>query len=513
MLHRAAVHIGNRFLAVAGELMRQFNDIAHARAAGISVFFQRHLEGTFLEQLEGRFDLDAVDGGVNEQVALLGCGRQGRGAVHQYHAAVFAAFGDFHAQFAGFGEFHRLGVDQMRGIAVGALAVGMGSIFVRGAQESGIVAFVFDNPADHAQRQCGVGTGFDGHPLPGLAGRLGEARVHHGILEVAFHQTAGDFRRHVGRAEVGLEGAGAEENHEFRVGGIGFHVVLAGSRVVGDVVALLADGGVQVEVDRTKGGVHPALDEFLAAMLHAPALEDELVVDRPQVGVVGVNQQVEVRGVLGLEFVQSHVTAGDGSRIGAQFLAQVGVAQFPDIFETVHMPFTKQVAAVDHFVDELVPFDGNPFVLTALAGALEHLADAVGVVGNLHARLALGADRRIGVRGFRRRGAFSDVRLQVLRAVGVAVDFDQRAVQNMRFDGAGVVAVQADAVQYVFRVGQRVTALRRLGRHRFLDLRQAANKGCRTADHGRHFQKITARKTAVFGLGRLFLGHVISPLS
>ena len=453
--------------------------------------------------MEDGLDRDAVDRGIHEEVALLGLFGQGGLAVHHDHPPVLGAFGDVQAQFAGLDEAHFVGAHQVGGVGPGAFAHGLRSLLVGRAEESSVVALVLDNPANHAQGQGAVGAGLDGHPLPGLGRGLGKPRVHHRVLEVALDDAPGHLGHHVGRAEVGLKGAGPEVDDELRIVGIGLHVGLARGHLVGDVVALLADGGVQVVVHRAEGGVHPALGELLTAMLHTAAKEDKLIVDRTQVGVVGVDEHVQVVLVLLLELLHGHFAVLNLLHVLGHGLAELGVPEFPHVLEAVHVALAEQVAAVDHFVDELLPGNGHPLVLPALAGPLEHGAHPIGVVENLHAGLPLGAQGRFQFGGLGQGRGFGDVGLQVLRAVGIAAHLHQHAIHDVPPHGAGVVAVQAHGVDEMLRgygIGRR-----RLGQYAagLLEHGQVAHEDRGTGRCSRNFQEIPS--------GDAFLGHVTSP--
>lgn len=207
-------------------------------------------------------------------------------------------------------------------------------------QESSVVAFVFDNPAHHAHRQSAVGAGIHGQPLPGFGRGFAEARVYHGNFQVAVDHGLGDSGSHIGGAKVGFKRAGAKEDNKFTVQAVGFELgfLAAGHFIVGNVVALLADGDMQIEVGRAKAIVGKAFAQLFATVLHAPAHRDELVVDRPGVGMVGVNEHIQVGGVAiqthavddVFRFVQRVCAGGRGVRnkrravIGAVLIHQPG---------------------------------------------------------------------------------------------------------------------------------------------------------------------------------------------
>ena len=70
---------------------------------------------------------------------------------------------------------------------------------------------------------------------------------------------------------------------------------------------LLADRGVFVPVCRAEGVFQPALGEFFSPVFDPAGLKDELVVLRAQVGMIGVDQQVQVILVFALEVRQAHL--------------------------------------------------------------------------------------------------------------------------------------------------------------------------------------------------------------
>ena len=271
--------------------------------------------GRFGEELENALDRFAADLAVKQQIAddcvlvIVGIDGARLAAGHDDEVVGRAEPGLFGAQQSGrlaVFDFH-----QVAGVAPAGFAGSLGGRGIGGAQVFLIVALVVDDPADHPVDQRGVGSRLEGKPLLSLGGGLGEARVGHGDLQAARGDAVGDHLRIGRRTEIGLEGAGAEEEDVLGVHGVGLQMFLAaapfaafplvGDLYRGDVMRLLADGRVLEPVDAAVAVYQPALGEFLAAVLDAPGLEDEFVVDRPQVGVLRIDEQVELAGVLGLE--------------------------------------------------------------------------------------------------------------------------------------------------------------------------------------------------------------------
>ena len=116
----------------------------------------------------------------------------------------------------------------------------------------------------------------------------------------------------------------------------------------------------------------------------------------------------------------------------------------------------EELAAVDDLADRLVEGHHLPLVLAPLAGALEHLDDAVGIVERLDAGLPFGTDLAVDLGRLERVGCVIELRQHAHRAVGVAVDLDQNAVEYLPLDGAAGVALQADAVENVLGFGEQI---------------------------------------------------------
>ncbi len=278
------------------------------------------------------------------------------------------------AQFAGTQVFAGNAVfdfDQPGGVGVVRFACGCLRGDVGKRQVGGVVSFVFENPANHAERHGGVSAGFDGNPLPGFGGEFAQARVHNGEF-MPVDNGVGGFRNALRGTVVGVEQVRANIDDELAVAGIalpvefvaaiegGFGgVPLGAHRLAGEVQRTLADSGVSVHVDRAIGFLHETVNEVFAPALHASPHEHELVVLRSQVGMFGVNQRVEVVFEFGLEFVRQFFflfgvfLVPDGIHGGFHLVSNFGLGQRADGSHAFHIAFAKQVAAFDDFLDRL----------------------------------------------------------------------------------------------------------------------------------------------------------------
>ena len=155
------------------------------------------------------------------------------------------------------------------------------------------------------------------------------------------------------------------------------------------------------------------------------------------------------------------------------------------------MALAEEVAAVDDLVHGLVEVDGLPPVLAPLAGALEHFAQAIGIVQYLDAALPFGADRGVHLRGLVESGRFGQRQQHVLRAVRIALDLHQHAVLDLALDGTGVVAVQTDAVNDVFGIAEAIGIAVATGEN-VLHVGQGAHQYGGPTGSGRDLEKIAA---------------------
>jgi len=137
---------------------------------------------------------------------------------------------------------------------------------------------------------------------------------------------------------------------------------------------------VAVVVDRPAGLAEKVPDQVATAVLDAAPVEAELVVLGSQVRVVEVDQVVQVRGVLGLEVFDRHFLRGDQGGVLGQGLGDRRVPQDDDVFQSIDVALAEQIPAADDLLHHLLEGDALPRVLAALACALEHLDEAVGVV-------------------------------------------------------------------------------------------------------------------------------------
>jgi len=237
---------------------------------------------------------------------------------------------------------------------------------------------------------------------------------------------------------------------------------LLAHRLAGEVERTLADRGVAVGVDRPEGVAGEALDELAAAVLEAPPDEAELVVLGAEVRVIRVDHGVQVVGEVDLELFNQRLLlfpiflGHDGvGRLG-HVAQDSGIANRPEFIQAGRRRTVGELAAVDDLVDGLGEVDALPLPGAARAGALEHLADAVRIVGALEAGLTLRADPAVDGPGLQRRRLVIQIGPEGGRAKGVAVDLGDDAVDDLYLDRAAGVALQTGGVEDVVGIGQRV---------------------------------------------------------
>ena len=242
---------------------------------------------------------------------------------------------------------------------------------------------------------------------------------------------------------------------------------LLGHGLPGEVDRALAHGRVAVAVDGPQAvAEEPVREVRTTALLAAPDVED-LVVLGPEVGMVGVDEGREVGGVLGLEVRHTQLLLRDLLGVRREVGQHLRVADRPELAEArdatalLAGDVPEEGPALDDLGHGLVEADRRPLVLAALPGALQHADDAIGVVGGLDARLALGAQRRVHGRGARHVGRVGDVRDHVPRRVGVPVDLRDDPVLDLHLDAALRVALLAHRVDEALGPRERVLLRRR----------------------------------------------------
>ena len=157
----------------------------------------------------------------------------------------------------------------------------------------------------------------------------------------------------------------------------------------------------------------------------------------------------------------------------------------------------EKFAALDDLADGFIEVDRDPLVLAAFAGALEHLANTIGIIRGLQTGLAFRADAAINIDGVKRRRRFRQMGEQRPWVVGIAIDLGDDAVLDLRFDAAAGVAIEAHRVEAVFRVGKIVRHVRpAIDHHRagFLSAERARGGGGyeRAAEHRAAREEIAA---------------------
>ena len=198
------------------------------------------------------------------------------------------------------------------------------------------------------------------------------------------------------------------------------------------------------------------LGKIAAPPLLAPPEIDELVVLRPEVGMIGVDQLVQIRCMLCLEVGHRHLLLADRRHVGRHLLEYLFVLQRVYILQTgdlsVFLPgnIPEEQAAVDDLVDGLIEGYRDPLHFTASAGPLQDLAHPVRIVRALVPRLPLRADGAIGPGHFPEIGIHREMGMQGERVVRIAVDLDRDPVHDFYLYAAPRVAVEAHGVQGVF---------------------------------------------------------------
>ena len=498
VLGRAPVHVHARLLAVGGELHGHVLDDLGRAAADLRPLGDGLLLGGFQHDLERGLHLDgllaALQGrAVHEQFArdgfLLIIGIEGdRLAVLQGHQILEGVFlsvlvlphllgleADVRGPQERAGGAILLQLHQPCTVGPGGLLVRGGGGLVAGSQILRVVPLVLQDPADHALGEGGVGAGLHGDPAAPLRGQLGEAGIHHGDLQLAVRHALGHAGRAVGGAVVSVEEVGPHEQHELGVLQIHLpvellavlegvaHILLADG-LGGEVERALADGRMAVGVGSAVGGGEAGSEVGTTALLPTPHV-DELVVLGSEVRVLRVDQVMQVGRVLGLELSHRHLLLPDQLHVIAHGGEDLGIPQAPDLLQARHHAvffagdMGEEFAAVGDLVHGLIEGNGLPLAIATLAIALQHLADAPGIVGARVARLALGADPRVHPRRPVERFGHGQVGVQGKGAVGTAVDLHGHAVDDLHLDATAGVAVQAGGVEHVLGHAQFVEFL------------------------------------------------------
>ena len=500
MLRGSAVDVHRALGGVAREFPNDRDQVRRPHAGDLGPFLDRMGFGGFAEQLQAGFGPPAVGQlDVHEEVAahrLLFVVRIERDeAAFRAHdeeflrirGAVFLRAGFRRAQTDIGGAHERAGAvvahfDQPRSVAPARLAGGFRRRLVGVREEIGPIGPLVEQPTNHPHRQRRVRARLQRQPFPGLARELAEPRVGGGDRAPAGGQAFGQAHRTVGRAVIGLEQIGADEQHEPAVFQVGLPIELlaAGELALGVLLAdglareierALADRRMAMRVRRAQGGGE-SLVELPAAAFEASPHADDLVVFRAEIGVFGINHGREVFRVALLErldefgFFRAIFFGPDRLNVRGHRLRDGGVAQGRDGFQPLHVPIflaghvRKEPPPIANFTDRLLEGDDDPAVFAALAGAFEHLADAVRIVGGLQAGLTLGTDRAVNGRRDARRGRVIQVRQQRPRIVRIAVNLRQHAVLDLALDPAARVALQTNGIDQVFGIRGRV---RRVG--------------------------------------------------
>ena len=503
VLGGAAVQVHDRLLAVARELAGDLDHVLRVEPGDRAPLLDRVLPGGLLEQLERGLNAHRLPAArrmdlcVHEQVAFHRAlfvvrVERHRPAVLQYQEKLLLVFdrlrlvlGVRDAALLGprVAEVRRahelpglpvLDLHQPRGVGPRGLAVGLRRSFIGAAQEPLVEAPVLEHPAEDSHRQRRVLAGLDGQPPVRLARELGKAGVHDRDARAPGYEILGHPHGAVRRAVVGLEQVGAHEQDVARVLGVRLpvellplaelagHVLLA-DRLAGEVERALAHGRVPVQVGGAEGAAE-ALHEVAAPALDAAPAHDELVVLRPQVRVIRVDEEAEVEGVGGLEsrdqllLLLRILLIPDRLHVRRQGLRDVIVPKDPqgpqalDLARLLAGHVGEELPALHDLRDRLLERHALPAVLAAPPRALEHAADSVRVVHGLHRRLALRAQARVHARRVLQRGAHRQVREQRPRVVGVAVELDQHPVLDLGLHAAAGVAVHAHGVEQVPRI-------------------------------------------------------------
>ena len=169
--------------------------------------------------------------------------------------------------------------------------------------------------------------------------------------------------------------------------------------------------------------------------------------------------------MLGLELGHGELLLPDQLHIGGHVCEDLGVPQAPDLLHTGHHPVLfpgdmgEELPAIGELIHGLSEGDGGPLPFAALASPLEDLADAPGIIGASVPRLTFGADAAVHPGGPLQPFRHGQVRVQGEGVVGAAIDLHGDAVDDLHLDATAGVAVEADGVEHVLGLGQRVELL------------------------------------------------------
>ncbi len=479
MLGDTPMDIGHGPFAVVGELPGQLPDIAFAHPGQIGPIGQGLLHGRLFIDLQHTLHRNAVDDGVHQQVAghrvLLVVGVKGHGfAVFiddesvKLPVAVPLLLGPLlrrDTQIRTPKErirhtiFH---LYQPGSLGPGGLVHRLGRSLVGVGQVAGIIALVFDDPADHAPAHGSHTVGPHRQPFPSPGRGLGAAGVHHRDLDAALDDPLGDLSGPPGRTIVGLIGAGAHEEDEFgvaqvslpikfaAVGELAFHKLVAHG-LAGEIERTLAHGGVAVGIDGAQTGAEKALQQLGPPGFQAAPVETDLVVLQAQIGVVGIDEILQIVGMLGLKFLQGHLLGRHLGCVFGQGRRDLGITTGPEVFEALHLAFAEQIAAVDDFLDGLLKGNDLPLVFAPFASSFQDFDNTIRVVQGLDPGLALGTDGPFDGRRLLDGGIVADIGGQGPGAVGVAVNLGHHPVHQLHLDAAVGIALLADGKNLVLR--------------------------------------------------------------
>ena len=407
---------------------------------------------------------------------------------------------------------------------------------VRRRQIGAVEPIVVQDPPDHGEGERALRAGLRREPFPRHRRGLGEARVDDHELHPFVDLRGGDARRPKGRSVVALEWRCPDEHGELGVADVALPVELLatgplavdellGHRLAREIQRALANGRVPVRVGRPICPQQSG-DEFLPAVLETAPVQDELVVAWSKVGMIRVDHRVEIGREIALEHVDKCplgvwvLFVGQLLDGGGHGLCDVDVRQRIGLAQPGDGPLTEEVATFDDLGHGRVEIDRRPLVLATLrAGlALEDTDQAIRVVDRLESRLSLGTDRPLDGRRIRDRRLVRDVRVHRHRAERIAIDLGDDPVEQLDLDPAPGVALEADRIDLVGRIGQGVRGARGgggLGLHEGRETHGGPQERSAAAGEGPELDKIPPRElTAVRllrGGGRLlFADHRVA---
>ena len=281
-----------------------------------------------------------------------------------------------------------------------------GGLLVGKRQEPGIMAIAVDDAARQGRGERAVRGRLDGNPVDaGHRGRHGAVRKR-GIDDVDLELACCEVLRGAfGRAlevDPARSGEPAEPQRVLGLFRIRHHGVDRFLQKRARAIGSGAAGHVPVLVEGAERSGEATAER--AATVGTPAQHDQLVRDGAQIGLLGVHRRRRV----------------------AERFESFDVAIFSYVGE--------QLAALGHLLDKLIPADGLPLSLAALARALERHRDAIGLADRVERAVAAPAHRPVQ---------------HVALAVGIAHRavrlLERLLVVQVRVCARGVVRVAAHA--------------------------------------------------------------------